>query len=80
MSAPAASRPLDPLVDIPTLDPAFMMNPDHVLPAVAKVLQARYEARFRQRRAEIGLPLPKRPRRHKFRPAPGILDAAEIEG
>lgn len=78
MSAPAASRPLDPLVDIATLDPAFMMNPDHVLPAVAKVLQARYEARFRQRRASIGLPLPKR--RRKARPAPGVYDVAEIEG
>lgn len=56
-----------------------MMNPDHVLPVVAKLLQARYEARFRQRRASIGLPLPKRrPRARK--PIPGVLDIAEIEG
>lgn len=78
MSAPAAHRPLDPLVDIPTLDPAFMMNPDHVLPVVAKLLQARYRAQWGAYRASIGLPLPKRrPRARK--PIPGVLDTQDGE-
>lgn len=77
MSAPAASRPLDPLVDIPTLDPAFMMNPDHVLPTVAKVLQARYRAQWGAYRASIGLPLPKR--RRKIKLPPGVFDVVDNE-
>lgn len=54
------------------------MTPDQILPAVAKMLQARYLAEWGAYRASIGLPLPKR--RTKKRPAPGVYDIAEIEG
>lgn len=54
------------------------MTAEQILPAVAKILQARYLARWGAYRASIGLPLPKR--RPRARPAPGVYDAAEIEG
>jgi len=54
------------------------MTPEHILPAFAKVQQARWLAQWSAYRASIGLPLPKR--RRKARPAPGVYDAAEIEG
>lgn len=54
------------------------MTYDQVLPAVAKLQQARYLAEWSAYRAAIGLPLPKR--RRKSRPAPGVFDVAEIEG
>ena len=56
------------------------MTVDQILPAVAKVQQARYLAEWSKYRAAIGLPLPKRRTKHKLRPAPGVLDIAEIEG
>lgn len=54
------------------------MTPEHILPAFAKIQQARWLAQWSAYRASIGLPLPKR--RTKKRPAPGVLDIAEIEG
>ena len=56
------------------------MTPEHILPAFAKIQQARWLAQWGAYRASIGLPLPKRRTKHKLRPAPGVLDIAEIEG
>jgi len=55
------------------------MTPEHILPAFAKIQQARWLAQWSAYRASIGLPLPKRrPRARK--PIPGVMDIAEIEG
>jgi len=55
-----------------------MMNPDHVLPAVSRLLQRRYLADFRAYRATTPYPLPKRRKRTK--PFPGLIEALEVEG
>jgi len=53
------------------------MTAEQILPAVAKVLQARYLARWGAYRASIGLPLPKR--RRKIKIPPSVLDVADNE-
>ena len=54
------------------------MTAEQILPAVAKLLQARYLAKWSAYRAAIGLPLPKRrPRARK--PIPGVLDTQDGE-
>lgn len=64
----------------PAPNPGEHLTVDQILPAVAKIQQARYLAQWGAYRASIGLPLPKRRTKHKLRPAPGVLDIAEIEG
>lgn len=53
------------------------MTYDQVLPAVAKMLQARHLERWAAYRAAIGLPLPKR--RRKLKTPPGVFDVADDE-
>ena len=53
------------------------MTAEQILPAVAKMLQARYAARFRAYRASIGMPLPKR--RRKIKLPPGVFDVVDNE-
>lgn len=51
-----------------------MMHPDHVLPAVSRLLQARYSQALEARRVEQGLkPWPKR-RTKSRKPIPGVYD------
>jgi len=50
---------------------------EQILPAVAKLLQARYLAKWSVYRASIGLPLPKR--RRKIKTPPGVIDVVDHE-
>ncbi|HEY9219560.1 MAG TPA: hypothetical protein VIO94_16045 [Phenylobacterium sp.] len=61
-----------------SLDAVYVMNPDHVLPAVSRLLQKQFLERFRAYRATTDYPLPKRRKRTK--PFPGLHEAQEVEG
>lgn len=70
---PAGAR--DPLVDFAALDPLDMMNPEHVLPAVSRLLSARYSEGLNAYRVSMGLkPWPKRRSSKRTKLLPGLGD------
>lgn len=51
-----------------------MMHPDHVLPAVSRMLSAAYVARLEAYRVSQGLPPWPRRRSKRRKPIPGVYD------
>ncbi len=75
MGAPPSPGPRDPLVDLPALDPLDMMNPEQVLPAVSRLLQANYTQKQDAYRVSMGLkPWPKRRSSKRTKLLPGLGD------